>query len=65
MAHQAHTFCGRVNRRGFLSGLGMGFGSLAAGSMLSPAAQATSKPARAKNVIWIFSVRWRESSGNV
>lgn len=28
------TFCGRVMRRGFLADLGMGFGSLAAGSLL-------------------------------
>ncbi len=55
----------RASRRGFLSGLGMGFGALAAGSLLSEpspssrahaheASMAASLRPRAKNVIWIF-----------
>jgi hypothetical protein len=53
-------FCGRVGRRGFLSQLGLGFGTLAAGTLLleDGIARANSPtnhaPARAKNVIWIF-----------
>lgn len=62
MPRSPNPFCGRVNRRGFLSGLGMGFGSLAAGSLLAserpvdqPRKGAQSgRPARAKNVIWVF-----------
>ena len=59
------TFCGRVARRGFLADLGMGLGSVAAGSLLlddgvsraaapSGSSTANAQPARAKNVIWIF-----------
>ncbi len=57
--------CGCVNRRGMLSDLGMGFGGLALGSLLSAdgvgrPVQANEQgkrpriPARAKNVIWVF-----------
>lgn len=54
------TFCGRVGRRGFLSQMGLGFGSLAAGTMLlqdgisRAASPPAHMPARAKNVIWVF-----------
>jgi hypothetical protein len=58
---QRTTFCGRVGRRSFLSGLGMGFGALAAGSLLGEDARSAAdsplpppSPARAKNVIWVF-----------
>lgn len=63
MGTTKNSFCGRVSRRGFLSGLGMGFGSLAAGSMLASDLYANdpgrsqlsqARPARAKNVIWVF-----------
>ncbi|MGN6136908.1 MAG: DUF1501 domain-containing protein [Aureliella sp.] len=59
------TFCGRVQRRGFLASLGQGLGSLAAGSLLlddglgraqgptSPSGASATQPA-AKSVIWIF-----------
>lgn len=64
------SFCGRVCRRSFLSDLGFGLGSIAAGTLLSEdgwagAAQPEHSPSgelahritnspRAKNVIWIF-----------
>ncbi len=59
------SFDGRVNRRGMLCDLGMGFGGLALGSLLSAdglgrPVQAreqenrSRKSARAKNVIWVF-----------
>ena len=37
----------------------MGFGSLAAGSMLADEQRIQVQPARAKNVIWVFSIWWR------
>ncbi len=58
MSRNHSPFCGRVNRRGFLSGLGLGFGSLAAGQLLAEDhADSVSKlaiQAKAKNVIWVF-----------
>ncbi len=53
----ANPFCGRIKRRGFLSGLGLGFGSLAVGNLLAEDSTSAAKPrstARAKNVIWVF-----------
>ena len=54
MRHRPGTFCGRVNRRGFLSGLGMGFASLAAGDLLAENRAMITRQPRAKNVIWVF-----------
>ena len=66
--HNTHSHCGRINRRAFLSDVGMGFTGLALGSMLAreglandaPHAEATpltGNPSflpRAKSVIWYF-----------
>ena len=66
--HPAVSNCGRVNRRAFLSDIGMGFTGLALGSMLArdgfaneePHAEAmslTGQPTfapKAKSVIWYF-----------
>jgi hypothetical protein len=64
MSRRQSTFCGRTNRRGFLSDLGMGFGGMALGSLLWNDGLARTGVAsetklagiapRAKNVIWIF-----------
>jgi hypothetical protein len=69
MSQHRSTFCGRTNRRQHLIDLGMGFGGLAFGSLLSQSGLATASPspcgadfrvvptatrARAKHVIWIF-----------
>ncbi len=64
MTTPANSFCGRTNRRNLLTDLGMGFGSLALGSLLhsdgisralaTDSSSTNSPRPRAKNVIWIF-----------
>ena len=60
---ESHPFpCGRINRRAFLTDVGMGFTGLALGAMLQSESAAKSKPPtglphirpKAKNVIWLF-----------